>query len=39
MPAVVTEALAAHLSAFGTGPEGLVFTNTRGGPLAAQHLR
>jgi integrase len=33
MPGVVTEALAAHLATFGPGPENLVFTNSRGGPL------
>jgi integrase len=33
MPTVVTEALAAHVAAFGTGAEGLVFTNARGGPI------
>ena len=33
MPAVVAEALAAHVARFGTGPEGLVFTNSGGRPI------
>jgi integrase len=33
LPHLVTEALAAHLSAFRAGAEGLVFTNTHGRPL------
>jgi integrase len=33
LPQVVTDALAAHLAEFGEGPERLVFTNSRGGPL------
>ena len=33
MPAVVTDELAAHLSAYGPGPEDLVFTNLKGHPL------
>jgi len=33
LPQVVTDALAAHLAEFGEGPERLVFTNARGGPL------
>ncbi len=33
MPEVVGETLAAHLASYGEGPEGLVFTNTFGGPL------
>jgi len=33
MPAVVGEAVSAHLARFGTGASGLVFTNTFGRPL------
>lgn len=33
LPMVVADALAAHLAEFGEGPERLVFTNSRGGPL------
>jgi len=33
MPSVVTDALAAHISQFGTGPEALVFTNGNQHPL------
>lgn len=33
MPEVVSTDLAAHLAKCGTGPAGLVFTNTRGTPL------
>lgn len=33
MPAVVGDAVSAHLARFGTGPDGLVFTNTFGRPL------
>ncbi|MHB1536359.1 MAG: tyrosine-type recombinase/integrase [Acidimicrobiales bacterium] len=35
IPLAVTtvDALAAHISTFGTGPAGLVFTGTRGGPV------
>lgn len=33
LPAVVTDVLAAHLQEHGEGPDGLVFTTTRGGPL------
>lgn len=33
LPTVVADALAAHLERFGTGPEGLIFTNELGAPL------
>ena len=33
MPALVAEALATHLAAFKLGPDGLIFTNSFGGPL------
>lgn len=33
LPTVVGDALAAHLERFGTGPDGLIFTNELGAPL------
>jgi len=33
MPSVVADALAAHLARFGTGSDGLAFTNTQGRPI------
>lgn len=33
LPTVVVDALAAHIAAFGTGPDGLLFTNELGRPL------
>lgn len=38
MPAVVGDALSAHLARFGTGSHGLVFTNTLGRPLRRSAL-
>jgi integrase len=38
MPAVVTDALSAHLARFETGPSGLVFTNKFGRPLQRSAL-
>lgn len=33
VPQLVVDALSAHLAEFGRGPDGLIFTNTDGGPI------
>jgi integrase len=37
-PGIVLDALAAHIAEFGTGPDGLVFTSPRGGPVRRSGL-
>lgn len=39
LPQVVTESLAAHLAAFPQAPDGLVFTDSGGGPLRHSNFR
>lgn len=38
LPQIVVDALAAHIAEYGTGPNGLIFTNAKGKPVVRRHF-